>query len=196
MVHRVVVAPRHKRPHAEIDRRGRRRHQRPRHRDAAGAVDREQLLREHDAVAECEAPCRPRIRRERLDARGAVRMQRVRRVALRRQRGRSASRVHPGVEAVHEDDATGRRRRRREQQRVVTPRSHAGDGAGGKSTEAVGLEPLAIIDVHIPSRRPALRASTSPARARSETERSPWRRSDRASNRWRRGISSRSAAAC
>jgi hypothetical protein len=68
-------------------------------------------------------------------------------VALRREGLVPLADGHPGVEAVHQDDAAGRRRRRRQQERVVAARPHPRDRARGEPAEAVGLEPLGVVRI-------------------------------------------------
>ncbi len=143
----VVVAPREQRPDDQADRVGRvgRLDQAPPDHRARFAARHHDLLADARPVRGAELPRRPRLRRERLDARGAVRVHDVGHVALARERHQPRRRLEPGLEAVDEHDAAGRRCRRRQQQRVIAPRADAVDRARGKPAQAISLQPFSYV---------------------------------------------------
>ena len=152
VVHRVVVTPGQERPGAEYDRTFRSR-QRPDHGHRAGAVLNENLLHHPRAIGHLVLPRRPWIAGEPGQVSGAVWMEHVRRIALRRERERPAGCIDPRVEAVDQNDPARWWRRRREQQRVISTCPHPGRRPRGEPTEAVGLEPFRpIIDLHVSGR--------------------------------------------
>jgi hypothetical protein len=70
----------------------------------------------------------------------------VRGVALARQGEPAGDRVDGDLDTVHEHEPAGGRRRRGEEERVVAPRPDAARGAGREPAEAVGLEPLGVVE--------------------------------------------------
>src|SRR5207249_12126654 len=120
VVERVVVAageqwPEGKRAARAVD-------ETPVERDRRPAGLDEETVLDPAAVWQREHPGRPGLGLERLDALGAIGMDHVRRVVLRREGERAARGFEPGLEPVHQHDAAGGRRGCGQEKRVVAPR--------------------------------------------------------------------------
>ena len=145
-VQRVIVAPGQQGPHHQPHGRLRRRlHDPP-------GDDRGRLPARHDDLVEdaharrkVELPGRPGLVGERGDARGAVGIDDAGRIALRAQRVAPAVDVRPRVEAVDQHHPPGRRPGGRQQQRVVAACPDEAGRARRKSSQAIGLQILALV---------------------------------------------------
>ncbi len=146
VVQGMRIAAGEERAHDEVDV-GSRRHDAPAQDDHLALVGNEQVVLDLDTVGECPRPSRPGVGREARETLGPVGRHHPGNVALRRQGARAPTRVDRRVAAVDQEHAPGGRPRRRQQQRMVTPRADAGHGARGEAAEAVGLEPLPVLEI-------------------------------------------------
>ncbi len=137
----VVIAPGKKRP--DLEGHGARPgDELPGNGRGRGALRHEDLLCDARPVRERERPARPGLEREGVGAGATVRVGHIRPVGLRRDGVAACGGRDPGVEPVHEHDASRRRRRRGQEERVIPAGPDPRDRPRGEAAEPVRFEPL------------------------------------------------------
>jgi hypothetical protein len=104
----------------------------------------EELLLDGGAVLQVIPPPGPWLQLKLRKPAGAIRMDGIRRIALRGQRKRPGWSLDPRLVSVHEYKAIGWRGERTEEQRVIPPCSNAGDSTGRESAQPVRFQPLGV----------------------------------------------------
>ncbi len=140
-VQRMVIAAGKERPYGELHISARTEHL-PGDAGHRLAFGRKNLLLDARSVFELEDPVRPRLPAKRLDALRSFSSYHTGWVALRRKLDFSAWRLHPGVQAVDQDEAARGRGCGHQQQGVIAAGADAVRGPGSESPETVGLKPF------------------------------------------------------